>query len=351
MSSRKKSNLFAMNPLASMTRGARPTVTLAEVRTDGGTQPRVQLDDATLAEYSERMAFDEDAGAVVDPEGKLWEELVVFTDEDDTLWLADGFHRMHAAIRAGLTEFQVHFEAGSQREAVRHSLGANATHGKRRTNADKRRAVERALGDIEWATFTDARVAELCKVTKTFVGNVRRELESKASIPFQEILVAADGREFERTPPATPNPVKAHTRAVSAPVIAAIPPQSGSRITRVSFDDLSGLEDLVFDTVVAYPTHRSAWSALTAALDGVLSESGQCFVHPIANSELVWWGPMQLDSLVQDDALDHPSMTHIRAHDRVFMRWTRQGKDHVSITSGSTILIVGESLDDWFELL
>ncbi|MEM1349667.1 MAG: hypothetical protein AAGI01_13990, partial [Myxococcota bacterium] len=218
MSSKKKSNLFAMNPLASMTRGARSNVTLADVRTDGGTQPRVQLDDATLNEYAERMALDEDTGAVVDPEGRVWEELVVYNDEDGVLWLADGFHRMHAALLAGLAEFQVRYKSGSQRDAVRYSLGANATHGKRRTNADKRRAVERALRDEQWSTFTDARVAQLCKVTKTFVGNVRRELESEHAIPFQEILVSADGREFQRAPqPRSASPSKPETKKAAPP--------------------------------------------------------------------------------------------------------------------------------------
>lgn len=36
------------------------------------------------------------------------------------------------------------------REAILFIVGANASHGLRRTNADKRRTVERLLADEEW---------------------------------------------------------------------------------------------------------------------------------------------------------------------------------------------------------
>ena len=119
---------------------------LESLRLDGGTQPRERLDDETLEEYVTRMQAGEDAQRrtrVLDPDGQPWPSLVVFQD-GDTYWLADGFHRAEAAQRAGITQFQARVHRGTQRDAIKHSLGVNATHGKRRTNEDKRRAVERA---------------------------------------------------------------------------------------------------------------------------------------------------------------------------------------------------------------
>nr|WP_244557034.1 hypothetical protein [Fulvimarina manganoxydans] len=62
---------------------------------------------------------------------------------------------------------------GTRRDAILHSVGANATHGMRRTNADKRRAVTRLLEDAEWAAWSDREIARRCGVSQPFVGSMR----------------------------------------------------------------------------------------------------------------------------------------------------------------------------------
>ena len=69
-------------------------------------------------------------------EGATFPAVLVFYDGQD-YWLADGFHRIHAAHKAELTQIAVEVRQGSRREAVLYSVGANANHGLRRTNADK----------------------------------------------------------------------------------------------------------------------------------------------------------------------------------------------------------------------
>ncbi len=56
------------------------------------------------------------------------------------------------------------------------SVSANATHGLRRTNADKRRAVETLLNDEEWGNWSDREVARRCGVSHPFVINIRKNL-------------------------------------------------------------------------------------------------------------------------------------------------------------------------------
>jgi hypothetical protein len=65
---------------------------------------------------------------------------------------------------------------GGQREALLHAAGANLTHGLRRTNADKRKAVMTLLADEEWRRWSDRQVARHCGVDHKFVAKTRGEL-------------------------------------------------------------------------------------------------------------------------------------------------------------------------------
>jgi len=56
------------------------------------------------------------------------------------------------------------------------SVVANATHGLRRTNQDKRRAVELLLNDPEWSGWSDHEIARACGVTQPFVSKLRNSL-------------------------------------------------------------------------------------------------------------------------------------------------------------------------------
>lgn len=61
------------------------------IEVSGGTQSRAGINDATVDEYVEAMS----SGAVFPP-------IDVYHD-GEKYWLADGFHRLHAANRANLT--------------------------------------------------------------------------------------------------------------------------------------------------------------------------------------------------------------------------------------------------------
>jgi hypothetical protein len=139
-------------------------ITVSRLRTDGGTQPRADLSDETVAEYRDAMV-----------NGTTFPPVVVFYDGTDH-WLADGFHRLAAAKETGAKEISADIRPGTQRDAILHSVGANGAHGLRRTNADKRRAVERLLADEEWSRWSDRKIADACGVTHPFVGKVRAEL-------------------------------------------------------------------------------------------------------------------------------------------------------------------------------
>lgn len=135
-----------------------------QIRMDGGTQSRADIDEATVREYQEAMA----AGAEFPPP-------IVFHD-GSTYWLADGFHRVFAWRRVSLAgRVQCDIRQGTQRDAVLYSVGANTRHGLRRNPADKRRAVLRLLHDPEWGQWSSRAIADKCGVSHTFVDDLRKK--------------------------------------------------------------------------------------------------------------------------------------------------------------------------------
>jgi hypothetical protein len=144
-------------------------IALSDIRTDGGTQPRAALDTDTISEYADDMT-----------EGAQFPPVTVYYD-GETYWLADGFHRVAAATRIEVREIDAEILQGTHRQAVLHSVGVNATHGLRRTNADKRQAVMTLLRDDEWSQWSDREIARRCAVSDRFVNNLRRDLSANDS--------------------------------------------------------------------------------------------------------------------------------------------------------------------------
>lgn len=73
---------------------------------------------------------------------------------------------------------------GTRRDALLFSVSANAQHGHRRTNDDKRRAVDIMLNDSEWARWSDREIARQICVDQTTVSKRRRDLsEGNPQIP------------------------------------------------------------------------------------------------------------------------------------------------------------------------
>lgn len=137
---------------------------LDEIRTDGNTQSRDSLSEETVQEYAQAMA-----------DGAEFPPIVVFHD-GSSYWLADGFHRVMAASSIESETIASLVKKGARRDAVLYSVGANAGHGLRRTNADKRLAVIMLLKDEEWAAWSDREIARRCAVHNSFVGKVRASL-------------------------------------------------------------------------------------------------------------------------------------------------------------------------------
>lgn len=155
---------------------------------DGGTQSRACLNNSTVDEYAEAM----DNSAEFPP-------ILVFYD-GEKYWLADGFHRVAAAKKLEWGEINATIRSGTRRDAVLYSVGANATHGLRRTNADKRRAALTLLGDEEWSQWSNRKIARKCGVSPGFVDKLRVSTELSAyDRQIESDELSAYRRQIERT--------------------------------------------------------------------------------------------------------------------------------------------------------
>jgi uncharacterized ParB-like nuclease family protein len=151
---------------------------LTAIRFDSTTQVRAEINDATVADYAERM----EAGDIFPP-AELFEESGAY-------YIGDGWHRLLAAQKNGDVTIQANVQPGGRVAAVKCALGANATHGLKRTNADKRRSVEVALA--EFGNLSDREIAKVCAVGHQLVGVARAQLDDSSSSPTPRL--GADGK-------------------------------------------------------------------------------------------------------------------------------------------------------------
>src|SRR5262245_12110892 len=127
---------------------------------DPGAQMRVEMRADTVNDYASEMI-----------EGADFPPVVLYHDGTD-YWLGDGYHRVAAARKMERETIKAEVREGTARDAILCGVGANATHGLQRTQADKRRAVERLLSDPEWVQWQDRTIDRQGQIDHKEVGKV-----------------------------------------------------------------------------------------------------------------------------------------------------------------------------------
>lgn len=152
---------------------------------DAGTQARTETDLKTCEAYIESMK-----------NGVEFPPLDVFSDgTSDKYILADGFHRLQSHISFRPNEpIKCRVHLGTASDARVFAAGANATHGLRRTNEDKRKAVKIVLLEPQCMTWSDRMIAEHVHVSNHTVGNIRAKLESTVKFSQSSKRIGKDGR-------------------------------------------------------------------------------------------------------------------------------------------------------------
>lgn len=127
-------------------------------------QTRAALNEDTVQDYADAME-----------RGDRFPAVTVFTDGAE-YYLADGFHRVEALRRIGKRAVVAELQEGDFKAALLYALKANSTHGLRRTNADKRHALEMAWNsrmELFGGEPSNALLAETCGVSLATVKTYR----------------------------------------------------------------------------------------------------------------------------------------------------------------------------------
>jgi hypothetical protein len=198
-------------------------INIEKLTIDAGTQSREEINEATIAEYAEDMK-----------NGDKFPAVQVITDGVKS-YLVDGFHRYFAVKKLGKTSIEAEVTSGTLRDAILASCKANKSHGLRRTNADKRKAVITMIDDFEWGMWSDSEIARQCDVSQPFVSNIRKGLSAPEVVKYKD----KDGVTQTRT------------RSTAKP-------KAGDRMKPAAKDDApDGLDHNMQDEVIANLTEQN----------------------------------------------------------------------------------------------
>ena len=137
-------------------------IKISDIRIDGGTQIRKELNLDKVNEYAQQM----DDGVEFPP-------ITVFFDGSST-WLSEGFHRLSSERQRGSTTIKAIVINGTIEDATLFALGSNK-HGLNMSAEDYRRSIEIMLKHPKWSTWSNAQIAKHIGVSAMTVGRVKKE--------------------------------------------------------------------------------------------------------------------------------------------------------------------------------
>lgn len=171
-----------------MTKTKKTVVPLADLTDDARFQSRTRTDTGTVDDYKESMS----SGAVMPP--------ITVALVDGVMFIVDGWHRVQAARELGYEEIEAEVTPMTENEAMWRAAGANQSHGLRRSNADKIRAVEMVLTIPTTEHMSDREIARRIGVSHEFVRQHRMRDEENAEVDEvedtdEETTEGVDGEE------------------------------------------------------------------------------------------------------------------------------------------------------------
>jgi hypothetical protein len=153
---------------------------ILNIRTDGGTQPRLKLDQDLVKEYAEVMR-----------EGVVFPPVEVFHDGSE-YWLVDGFHRYFAIKSNAVTTIEAIVHTGTLREAQFYAWKANNKHGNRLKAEDIRAILRIMLADEVYSKWSNNHIAKELGISSMTVGRVRVAMQEEAKTPAQTSVTYVD---------------------------------------------------------------------------------------------------------------------------------------------------------------
>jgi transposase len=145
------------------------TLNLLNIRIDGETQAREELNQEAVADYAEKMR-----------DGEVFPPVTVFFDGSE-YWLVDGFHRYFATKSNGKTSIDCDVQNGTLKEAVRFSWKANGKRGLPLNPNDYKKIIFAMLRDEEAKKMSNRQIAEYVGVSHSTVNRFKSSLEQSST--------------------------------------------------------------------------------------------------------------------------------------------------------------------------
>lgn len=165
-------------------------IPLCQIRVDKTLYSRAEINEEVVADYVEAIKRGDEFPPI----------LVYWTAGEETYLLVDGFHRVEAQNRVNPNAaISAKLKLGGELDARWAAVSMNQNHGLRRSNADKRRAVELALLHPKGATLSNRLIARHTGVSEFLIRDIRKEMESTAILSQSNLRTGADGREIDTT--------------------------------------------------------------------------------------------------------------------------------------------------------
>ena len=143
-------------------------INILNIRIDGGTQPRQEINYDVVKDYAELMR-----------DGVTFPPVTVYFDGAE-YWLADGFHRYHATKANATATIEAEVVTGSVDDAEEYSFTANGGRGNDLTREDKKAIIRRMfLKKERYGDWSQERIAKHVHVSPMFVSRVKAAMEIK----------------------------------------------------------------------------------------------------------------------------------------------------------------------------
>lgn len=165
---------------------------LASVIESHELQSRETIQQSVVEEYADAMR----EGAEFPPCKVVFDGVSYF--------LIEGFHRIYAMRKVGYLDAEFEVVNGTKSDGILLSAASNATHGLRRTNADKRRSAMFVLTHPEGKDWSDRRIAEHVSISHVSVATYRAELQPE--IQVEKFTTSTEKPAIEKENAPAPEP-------------------------------------------------------------------------------------------------------------------------------------------------
>ena len=198
-------------------------VSLDKVFLDRETQIRATVSEEMIQRYYEIME---------DEEGlKKFPPIILYRDKKGNLWIADGHHRIMAAIRRKFQSIHAIIRQGEKADAIWAAVKVNGRNGLPLGRADIRRAVEMVI--VAWPDKSDQVIADEVGCSRDTVRRARPAVPTCANAQVER-RIGKDGKarpikRVAQTPAASAKKtVDAHEKPASKS--DGVEPQSGKSV-------------------------------------------------------------------------------------------------------------------------